>query len=176
MSPRAAAAIQLERARAELEAERGEPTPERPIKRKPSKQLEAQHAKALIEWRDRAQGRLPAVRWLHASLNGAHLTPKVAKLMKAEGMTAGVWDFLLPRHHGPRPIITFVGLYLELKIPGREKEKNGGLSDKQIEFGTEVHAQGYCCCLVYGWHQAREAIEAYLAGKPVPYQWHPSAV
>lgn len=173
MSPRAAAAVRLERAMREVEALHGELAPERPRKRKPNRQEEAKHAKALIEWRDRAQGRLPELRWLHSSLNGVHLPVKLAKIMKAEGMTAGVWDFFLPIRRY-RSMDSFPGLYLELKIPGREREKNGGLSDKQVEFGTDAVAQGYCCCVVYGWHQAREAIEAYLAGTPVPYQWSSS--
>lgn len=107
--------------------------------------------------------KVPELRWLHHIPNGGSRgdTEKSRAIeggkLKSQGVKRGVLDIMLPvRRNG------FCGLYIEMKKPGAEKSKNGGLTDEQIEFGRFVIAQGYKCELCYSWRQAAEVIEKYL--------------
>jgi hypothetical protein len=81
--------------------------------------------------------------------------------MKAEGAKPGVPDLFLPvarnDHHG---------LFIEMKRtevkPKREGSK-GGLSDVQIKWKADLEAQGYRVTVCYGFDEARETLEQYLA-------------
>lgn len=140
-----------------------------------NRHIESQHGRALISWRDRAKKTTrPEVEWLHHVPNGVVMgSEKLAGMLKAEGLTKGVLDYLLPVSHLFDGDL-HAGLYLELKAPGLENHKNGGLSDDQVKFAKFVHAQGYVVVLCYHWHQAKDAIEAYLDGKPIPHLWSPT--
>jgi|GEM_PF-5934026 len=169
----------MARAKQEMEAAARGETLEPLKKPAPRRHDEANHAKAFIRWRDMVVKSSPEspLQWLHSSLNGAHLTPTQAHVMKAEGMTAGIWDYFLPQYRTGRSqySLPFWGLYIEMKAPGRENTKNGGLSEEQVKFGRFVKNQSYCVVVAYGWEQAREAVEAYLSkiGGSVPHQWVP---
>lgn len=115
----------------------------------------------LFVWASSVRSQYPQLKWLHAIPN-ANSHKQVA-----EGVRAGVADVFLP---WPRwaPIsaglsqLRFHGLYIELKIIKRMKEKNGGLSKEQMEFGEyaiNVRYQWFCC---YGWEAARDRILEYL--------------
>ena len=98
----------------------------------------------------------PQLKWLHAIPNAN------SHKMVREGVRAGVADTFLPV-----PIQTgwghqFAGLYIELKTEARRKEKNGGLSEEQIEFGLYAIAMGYRWYVCYGWQEAWQVIEEYL--------------
>ena len=141
------------------------------VKRKPSSTvgLESAHGMALIRWAD-TQARLghPELRFLHHIPNGGVRSKATAGMMKAEGVRSGVWDYFLPVHGG---VLAYNGLYIELKHPRERSAKNGGLSDKQVDFGTMVQAEGYATVVAYDWIEAQQAILAYLAGKEVPFFW-----
>ena len=58
-------------------------------------------------------------------------------------------------------------------IESERKTKNGGLSTSQVAFGEFIHAQGYATVVAYSWLEAKEAIEAYLGGREIPFFWVP---
>lgn len=123
-------------------------------------QPEADHCKALTKWRNLAQNTRPELKWLFHIPSGGRRDPRTAAYMKAEGARSGVWDFNLPvARDGSH------GLWLEMKAPGREKEKDGGLSEEQVKFGLFVIAQGYKAIICYDWSVARQMILDYL-GEP----------
>lgn len=103
----------------------------------------------------------PCLKWLHAIPNANSHT------MVAEGVRAGVADIFLPMPkaaRGPQGLAWYHGLYIELKTEKRRKEKNGGLSEDQIEFGEDIKAAGYQWYVCYGWQEAWQRIEEYLNG------------
>lgn len=102
----------------------------------------------------------PELRWIFAIPNGGDRNMAVAANMKAEGVRAGVWDVFLPAARK-----NMHGLFLEFKKPIRKKEKNGGLSDQQFQFGFHVNQLGYATKVVYTWEQAIDATLAYLRAK-----------
>lgn len=175
----------LAQARAQTEAVLSGASPEevealvKPKRR--NRHIESEHGRALIKWRDRAKATRPEVAWLHHIPNGIVFgSEKKAGMMKAEGLTAGVLDYFLPvRKPIVRQYVKFTGeymgsgLYIELKAPGLENHARGGMSEKQEEFATFVHGQGYVVALCYHWDQARQAVEAYLDGNPIPHLWSP---
>ncbi len=113
------------------------------------------HQAALFCWA--ASSGLAVLEWLHAIPNGGERNPIVAGNLKAEGVRSGVWDVSLPC-----PCGRYAGLYIEMKKPGRQKEKDGGLSDKQVEFGQWVRLHHHMTVVCYTWIEARNAIEEYL--------------
>lgn len=106
---------------------------------------------------------VPELKWLHHIPNGGSRgdTEKSRAIeggkLKAQGVKKGVLDLFLPvQRQG------FAGLYIEMKKPGQQEAKNGGLSDEQIEFGNFAIAQGYRCALCYSWQEAAKELENYL--------------
>ena len=124
---------------------------------------EAAHQTALFAWASLNVERYPELKWLHHIPNGGSRgdTAKSRAIeggkLKAQGVKKGVLDLMLPvRRNG------FCGLYIEMKKPGQQTAKNGGLSDEQIEFGNFVSNQGYLCKLCYSWQEAAKILEDYL--------------
>lgn len=121
------------------------------------------HQMALFCWCNLNLKKYPELRWFHAIPNGgsrgdtAQSRAIAGGKMKAGGVKPGVPDTLLPVARGGCH-----GLYIELKKPSREREKNGGASDPQIEFRDFAHSQGYGWALAYSWEQARDMLVAYL--------------
>jgi hypothetical protein len=113
------------------------------------------HQAALFCWAAACQW--PEVKWLHAIPNGGERNPIVAANMKAEGARTGIWDVFLPFPCGQH-----AGLYIEMKKPGRQREKNGGLSDQQVDFGEYARQHHYATAVCYTWEEAVKAIVAYL--------------
>lgn len=68
--------------------------------------------------------------WFHVP-NGGHRHAVVAGKLKAQGVKAGVWDCLLI---GPGGTLYFI----ELKVQGRQNQKNGGLSGHQMAFKRKL--------------------------------------
>jgi hypothetical protein len=122
--------------------------------------VESDHCKALTKWRDLQSATIPELAWLIHIPNGGKRHPAIAAQLKAEGAKAGVWDYLLPVPRNGK-----IGLWIEMKKPGREKEKDGGLSEQQVKFGLFVIEQGYEAKLLYHWHDARTSVLTYL-GNP----------
>jgi hypothetical protein len=100
---------------------------------------------------------VPALKWFHAIPNGGDRDKITAGKMKAEGVRSGIWDTFLPV-----PRKGFAGLYIEMKKPGMQTAKNGGLSDNQVEFGNFAVSQGYKCAVCYTWIEAVNILKEYL--------------
>ena len=140
-------------------------------RRAPRKNVEEQHGIALMQWAARAVAKYPELAWLHHIPNGGGRSKAEAGKMKAQGVRKGVLDYFLPAPGFHR----WRGLYVELKADGQQGKARGGMSTDQVEFATFVDAHGFVVCLCYDWHQAKEAIEAYLGGTAIPYRWTPPA-
>lgn len=123
---------------------------------------------ALFCWAASMCEQYPQLKWLHAIPNGGSRHVAEATKMVAAGLRKGVLDIFLPvvqtRLIGPY-VSNWHGLYIEMKIEKRRKEKNGGLTDEQIEFIKYAENAGYCCKVCYSWIEAKDAILNYLEGK-----------
>lgn len=83
----------------------------------------------------------------------------VGARMKAEGLRSGVPDLFLPVTVGKWP-----GCWVEMKKRGREREKWGGLSEKQVWWHLNLRAQGYAVFTCFSWQSARAMLWAYVTG------------
>lgn len=122
---------------------------------------------AVFAWAASMCGQYPQLKWLHAVPNGGSRHVAEATKMVAAGLRKGVLDIFLP---WPIAFTTdikdcYAGLYIEMKTEKRRKEKNGGLTDEQIEFITYAENAGYYCKVCYNWQEARDTILKYLEGK-----------
>lgn len=107
----------------------------------------------------------PLAKWLYSSSNGFFSTSGQKGKEKAAGLKNGVPDICLPVIMLPADgSVMFSGLYIELKIEARRKQKNGGCSDEQIEWLAFLNQQGYKAVVCYGWESARDEIIKYLEG------------
>jgi hypothetical protein len=120
-----------------------------------SKGTEHGHQAAFFCWI--AISGLDVLKWCHAIPNGGERNVIVAGNLKAEGVRSGVWDISFPV-----PCGRYAGLYIEMKKPGRQKEKDGGLSGDQKDFGEWVRLHHHATHVCYSWIEAREAIMEYL--------------
>ena len=114
------------------------------------------HQAALFCWAALNIKQYPQLKWMHAIKNDN------GHRRVAQGVRGGVVDIFLPV-----PVSGFdfySGLYIELKKRGRQKEKNGGLSQKQIDFLEYAGNIGYATKVCYGWEEARNKILEYLKG------------
>lgn len=106
----------------------------------------------------------PQLKWIYAVPNGFFSTSGEKNKMKAEGLRDGVPDICLPVPFFNRPERYYAGLYIELKIESRRKEKNGGCSDDQLNYIAYLQDAGYFVAVCYGWQDAWRVIEEYLNG------------
>jgi hypothetical protein len=125
--------------------------------------------KAVFAWAGLNQHLYPQLKWLHAIPNAN------SHRMVAEGVRGGVsdiflpwpkWIYGLPSQDNPtgKHLISVSGLYIEMKTEKRRKQKNGGLSEDQIDFIDYAREAGYKCEVCYSWIEARDAILGYLNG------------
>jgi hypothetical protein len=113
--------------------------------------------KAVFAWAGLNQHLYPQLKWLHAIPNAN------SHRMVAEGVRAGVPDIFLPVVRFNRTFDNkYAGLYIEMKTEKRRNQKNGGLSQDQIDFIDYAIKAGYKCCICYSWLEARDAILEYL--------------
>lgn len=115
---------------------------------------------AVFAWAASMCGQYPQLKWLHAIPNGGSRNIAEATKMVAAGLRKGVLDIFLPWPHWQ-----LHGLYIEMKVEKRRTEKNGGLTDEQIEFIEYATGAGYCCKVCYSWIEARDVVLLYLEGK-----------
>ena len=108
----------------------------------------------LFNWAEVMSRTNPDLRLLHSIPNGGARNKATAGRMKAEGVRSGVPDICLPV-----PCGGYHGLYIELKV-GKNKP-----SENQKFWITELNAKGYLALVCYGWIEAKNVIEAYLANK-----------
>lgn len=114
---------------------------------------EHEEQKALMVWATAQIGRgRRELAALFAIPNGGDRHPAVAGKLKAEGVSPGVPDLLLPvptkRHHG---------LFIEMK-----RTTKGRLSDAQKVWHTRLLSYGYAVVVCKGAAEAIACIEAYL--------------
>lgn len=113
---------------------------------------------ALFKWAKLSAGAHPGLKLLFAIPNGGHRHKAVAGKLAAEGVKPGVPDACLPVARGE-----FHGLYIEMK-----RRDGGSLSETQKGWIADLNDQGYQAECCHGWDEAREVIEAYLAGAAWP--------
>jgi len=118
------------------------------------------HQAALFCWAATASREYYPLKYLHAIPNGGQRHIAEATKMVAAGLRKGVLDIFLPYSVG-----IYHGCYIELKIEKRKKEKNGGMSDAQIDFMMYCRAANYYCKVCYSWKEARDTLINYLEGK-----------
>ena len=86
-----------------------------------------------------------------------------------EGVRKGIPDVYLPwpTHltYDEQYGIKYAGLYIEMKVESRRKQKNGGLSDEQVECIAYLRDVGYYVAVCYSWIEAWKVIEDYLNGR-----------
>lgn len=92
-------------------------------------------------------------RWIHSVPNAGKRGKAVAGIMKAEGMTAGVWDV-----HVPYPRQGYHGMYIEFKAGVN------GLTKAQKEFGEAMEREGYRMEVHRDAFEAYQAVKKYMTG------------
>lgn len=86
--------------------------------------------------------------------NGGRRNIREAARLKKMGVRPGVSDYLLPISRGG-----YIGLWVELK------SKLGRLTPEQRAWIERMIAAGYVARVAYGWMDAKDIIEQYLALK-----------
>lgn len=123
---------------------------------------EHQEARSLIEAVELHAKRHPKLRLLFAVPNGGDRHKATAGKLRAEGVKAGVPDYILPVAAGG-----FHGLAIELK-----RRKRGQTSRKQEQWIEALRAEGWRAEVCRGWEQALSVLADYLgvrlAGSELP--------
>jgi hypothetical protein len=129
---------------------------------------ESQEAIAFCDWCRLHESRYPALRWLFAVPNGAARHKVTAGRLKAEGVKAGVPDYLLPyaaTRTSPHEFEPWFGLAIELK---RTNASPSRTSPEQREWLTHLESQGWCCVVARGAGEAMAAVSEYLGIPQAP--------
>jgi len=83
--------------------------------------------------------------------NGGTRNPIEAKILKGQGVTAGVPDIFMSI-----PNLQYHGLFIEMK------SKAGKITEKQQQMHKQLRSYGYCVEVCYDWFEARKVILDYL--------------
>jgi hypothetical protein len=105
----------------------------------------------LFRWKQEMTPLIPELEWLHAIPNGGRRSTFVARKMKAEGTTPGIFDVFLPVASGG-----YHGFYLEMKF-GKNK-----MSQHQTRFQRFVDGNGFKTGVFYSWQEAARGLLEYL--------------
>jgi hypothetical protein len=96
----------------------------------------------IIDWYDLRYGD----GMLIAIPNGGARDARTGAMLKREGVRPGVWDLFLAR----RCLLSFhpipLGLWIEVKHPGRRNHKRGGLTVEQWQFWRTASQTGRHQC------------------------------
>lgn len=132
------------------------------------------HQKAVFQWIAlHGAKNYPAMRRTFAIPNGAKLMgqgtdvgQKEGAKMKAEGLRAGVPDIFsaVPYIDQGSYVSLYHGLFIEMKKPGREREKFGGRSVEQVQWHRDLLQEGYAVATCYGWQAATHTLSLYFSG------------
>lgn len=122
--------------------------------------------KALARWARMQWNVVPQLRALiYIPMDGKR-SPAAGAILKAQGMRAGVWDYLLGAPSGvqPRGFETRMrhGLWIEIKSEDDE------LSPEQKLWGEIERGLGYATVVCRTWVGARDNLLDYLAVKHTP--------
>jgi len=121
---------------------------------------------ALFAWAALNTEQYPQLKNLFAIPNGGNRHIVEAIKFVGTGTRAGVPDVMLAW-----PIQKnndwqdYHGLFIEMKKEMYRNRKNGGRSEKQIEWGNRLIAAGYCVRTCYNWIEAKDTLIAYLEGR-----------
>jgi hypothetical protein len=107
----------------------------------------------------------PETEWMHAIPNGGSRDKREANKLIGTGTRSGVFDIFLPVPMQTQWAVMVAGLYIEMKKPGRQKEKNGGLTKEQLEFKEFADSMGYRTAVCYSWQEAVDVVIKYLKGE-----------
>lgn len=112
---------------------------------------EVEEACALVQWVNLQ----PNIRdfFIHIPNEGPR-TMRFGRILKLMGLKRGVSDYLLAL-----PVSPFHGLWLELK-----RRQIGIVNAEQKAWVERMQGVGYAAAIVYGWEEAKDAIEQYLKG------------
>lgn len=109
---------------------------------------------ALFNWVRMFRKSYPALDWAFAIPNAAKRSKALAAYMKAEGLTAGVFDVFVPWPTG-----NYHGLFIEMK------RKPNKLTKSQTAFGTEMVRRNFKAFVCYTADEAIAVIRDYLGIK-----------
>ena len=124
---------------------------------------ESAEQRRLVVWVNNMSNRVPALGLFYAVPNGGSRRPVEARIMKAEGIRAGVPDICLPWPAGGHP-----ALYIELKrrafaLDEKNATRWGTIAPEQIGWLTRLRQAGHHAVVCRGAEHAISTIEAYLA-------------
>jgi hypothetical protein len=122
------------------------------------------HQAALFCWAASNIDKYPALKWLFAIPNGGSRHIAEAAKLVATGSRSGIPDIFLPKPMFGNYYI-YHGLFIEMKKFDRKNHKNGGLSDKQLEFMKYAENAVYYYKVCYSWIEAKDILINYLEGK-----------
>ena len=117
------------------------------------KRSESTEQITLIDWCNINICKYPELELLYHIPNGGRRSKVEAVRLKHEGVKKGVPDLCLPVARG-----NYHGLYIEMKYD------KGKTSKEQKEWLNKLNKQGYKAVVCYGFEEAREIIENYMAG------------
>lgn len=112
---------------------------------------EHDHQKSLVHWAKLASGKYPQLKLLYAIPNAAKRSPKIAAMMKAEGLQSGVPDLCLPIGNG-----AYLSLYIEMKTKG------GKVTENQNNWHEALKSAGHKVAVCWSFEEARNVIVEYL--------------
>lgn len=118
---------------------------------------EQAHHIALIETCAALTPRVPALAWLVHIPNGELRHKATASRLQRMGVQPGMPDLMLYWAAG-----SHVGLALELKRPGRKRERDGGVSAAQARWLDHLEAQGWRAVIAWSADEALHEILRYL--------------
>ena len=113
------------------------------------KDTERSHCYALVDWASLHP--ICSIYFYHIE-NERKCSPAQGWIRKRMGVKKGVADYFLSY-----PAKGYHGFYIELKLPGRY------LSVEQSIFIANARLAGFKADVYYDWHDAKLAIEEYLA-------------
>lgn len=119
---------------------------------------------ALFCWAALNTEQYPQLKNLFAIPNGGNRHIVEAIKFVGTGTRSGVPDICLawPVKFKCSMVTKYHGLYIELKINKYRISKNGGCSNKQLEWHERLRNSGYCVKICYGWEEARDSLLDYL--------------
>lgn len=112
---------------------------------------------ALIAWAEARAHTVPELALLHAVPNGGKRNVITAKLLKAEGVKAGVPDLFLPVARTSGYGVPHHGLFIEMK-----RRSCGAVSGEQEWWIARLRNAGYRVEVCWGWDEARAVLCDYL--------------
>lgn len=117
------------------------------------KRSESTEQMTLIDWCNINTCKYPELELIYHVANGGKRSKTEAIRLKREGVKKGVPDLCLPVARG-----RYHGLYIEMKY------NNGKTSKEQKEWLQKLSKQGYKAIVCYGFEEAKNTIERYMAG------------